>query len=204
MHVFQRSLALALAVGVSAVLASGCGSDGDEDDAAGEVEAGVEAPGTTEAAADSPAATATTTGGAEEGDAGAGAAGGDVDACAYLAGVDLEALVGEPVATPEASTDMLGATCVVDPVADTSAGLRLIVTDQEPADNYANQREVLGVDSEVTGLGDEGFHTGPYLFVLRGEKLLFLQVVQDATTGAGVEDAALEAAMTTVLDNVPA
>jgi hypothetical protein len=199
--VSQRSLGLALAIGAGALLASGCGSS---DDGGGDrADEGVEA-GATSGPTATTAGTSDTTGPAAGDGSGEGAAPADVDACAALAGVDLEALVAEPVAAPEPSTDIMGASCTVDPVSDSSAGLLLIVTDQEAADNFANQREVLGVDSEVTGLGDQAFHTGPYLFVLRGETLVFVQVVRDAATGAGVDDAELEAAMATVLGNLPA
>lgn len=195
----HRSLALGLAIGANALLAAGCGGGGDDDAGDDEaVEAGPTTTGPTATSDTAGAAAAPTDGG--EG----GAAPGEVDACAALAGVDLEALVAEPVAAPEASTDIMGSNCVVDPVADTSAGLRLVVSGQEPASNFANQREVLGVDSEVTGLGDEAFHTGPYLFVLRGDTLVFVQVVRDAAAGAGVDDAELEAAMATILGNLPA
>ena len=198
----QRSLALVLALGAGVLLASGCGSDDDGDGAEGvEAEA---APTSTAAGGDGTAPGDTPPDGTAPAD-GAGTAGaptGDVDACAALAGVDLEALVAEPVTPPESSVDMMGASCTVDPVGDSSAGLRLIVTDQSPAENFENQREVLGVDSELDGLGDEAFHTGPYLFVLDGDRLVFLQVVRDAATGAGVDDAELEATMRTVLANL--
>jgi hypothetical protein len=195
--VSQRSLALALVLGAGLLLASGCGSDDDGDDADG-VEA-EDTPTTTAGADDTAPDTASDDG---EGEGAEGSASGDVDACAALAGVDIEALVGEPVMPPDGSTDMMGAACNVDPVSESSAGLRLIVSDQEPEDNYANQQETFGVDTEVEGLGDKAFHTGPYLFVLAGDQLVFLQVVQDAATGAGVDDADLEAAMQTVLDNL--
>ena len=55
---------------------------------------------------------------------------------------------------------------------------------------------------EVEGLGDGAFHTGAYLFVLDGDRLVYMQVVQDSANGDGVEDADLEAAMRTVLDNL--
>jgi hypothetical protein len=195
---------LGLAIGAGALLAAGCGGSDDDAGTDEEVEAAATGTGSTAADPGSTEGTPVTDGSGGADEPAGGAAPGEVDACAALAGVDLEALLAEPVAAPEGSTDIMGANCFVEPVADTSAGLRLVVSNQEPADNFANQRELLGVDSEVTGLGDEAFHTGPYLFVLRGDTLVFVQVVQDAATGAGVDDAQLEAAMTTILGNLPA
>ncbi|MGK2948538.1 MAG: hypothetical protein ACSLFP_08180 [Acidimicrobiales bacterium] len=121
------------------------------------------------------------------------------DPCPLLEGVDLEALLGEPAGAPEAGTQ----TCRVQPAAEGSRGnLQLVVATSRAADNYDTQQETFGVDSEVAGLGDAAFHSGPYLFVLDGEVLAFVQVIRDSSLGVGVDDADLEAAMATVLDNI--
>lgn len=121
------------------------------------------------------------------------------DPCPLLEGVDLEALLGEPAGAPEAGTQ----TCRVQPAAEDSRGnLQLVVATSRAADNYETQQETFGVDSEVAGLGDAAFHSGPYLFVLDGEVLAFVQVIRDSSLGVGVDDADLEAAMATVLDNI--
>ena len=116
-----------------------------------------------------------------------------------MALLDVETLIGEPGAPVDDTSD-LGVSCQVAPVDSASdAGLRLTVETQHGPENYAQQKELLGVDSEVGGLGDEAFHTGPYLFVLRGDTLAFLQVLQSVENGFAAEDADLEAAMAIVL-----
>lgn len=124
-----------------------------------------------------------------------------VDVCGLLADVDVEALLGEAPGEPAGDRDVLGDTCAVDPADGSStAALRLVVSEGQGVEAYASQRETFGVDGEVDGLGDEAFHSGPYLFVLRGDTLVFVQVLRDAATGSpAVEDAELEGVMTTVL-----
>lgn len=188
-----------LVVGV--LIAAACGSSGS-----GSTEAG--ASGDTTVPVDTAAGPSTSE---EDGpdDTGSSttasrAASGDADPCVALAGVDLAALVGEPVGEPNGSQDLMGDSCRVDPVSDSSAGLRLVYSDQKAADNFENQREVLGVDTEAPGLGERAFHTGPYVLVLDGDQLVMLQVIRDSATGFAVPDAELEAAMVTILDNLAA
>jgi hypothetical protein len=161
-------------------------------------------------AADDPEATATvpvdetTTTTAGEGDDGVS----DVvdeafldDACPLLGGIDLAALLGEPAGEPEASSQV----CRVRPAsADSRGNLQLVVATSRAADNYETQQETFGVDTEVDGLGDAAFHSGPYLFVLDGDVLAFMQVIRDSTLGIAVDDSDLEAAMSTVLANIAA
>lgn len=193
----HRSLALALALGAGLLLASGCGSDDDRDDA--ESVESEDTSGTTAAGADD---TEPADGEADDTADDDTEAAGDVDPCDALAGVDAEALVGEPVAAPQSETDIAGDSCLVDAASGSNTGLRLIISDNSAAENFENQRQNFGVDSEVEGLGDGAFHTGAYLFVLDGDRLVYMQVVQDSANGDGVEDADLEAAMRTVLDNL--
>jgi len=189
MQMLRRMAAI---VAVGGIVMAGCGgSDDGDDDAvdAGTADAGATVPETDPVESD-PADEA---GAAEETSAG------DVDACAIVALLDLETLMGEPGA-PVDDTSALGASCQVDPADSAStAGLRLTVETQHGPENYAQQKDLLGVDTEVTGLGDEAFHTGPYLFTLRGDTMAFLQVLQSAENGLAAEDADLEAAMAIVL-----
>lgn len=196
---------LATGLVVAGIALSGCGSDTAADDAGEASNATlvsddtVEAPLTTDTAdiEDTIAGTVPT-----EPSTPATAPTSASDPCDVLAGVDLEALVGEPVTEPNGSDDLMGASCRVDPVSDSHAGLRVVVSDQEAADNFENQREVLGVDTEAAGIGDKAFHTGPYLIVLDGDRLVLIQVVRDSAEGFGVPDADLEAAAQTILANL--
>jgi hypothetical protein len=75
-----------------------------------------------------------------------------------------------------------------------------VVSAGQGVEAYASQKETFGVDAEADGLGDEAFHSGPYLFVLRDDTLAFLQVLRDAGAGSpAVDDGELEATMATVL-----
>jgi hypothetical protein len=201
----RRVRAAGLLLALGAMLTVACGSTSSTDLGAG---GGTGATAPVEPTADpSPTADgAPGTDGTSEGttpSSGKGATPpGAVDPCGVLAGIDVAALVGEPVAEPKGSDDLIGATCRVDPVSDSSAGLRVVVSDQEPEDNFENQRDVLGVDTEAKGIGDRAFHTGPYLVVLDGDRLVMIQVVRDSGTGFGVPDADLEAAARTILDNL--
>jgi hypothetical protein len=197
LHPRSRSLAAraagALLVAFVAVTTVACGSDDSAEPEAESAtipdEATTEAPPATDPVAtdDSEPADTSDVGG---------------DPCDVLAGIDVAALVSEPVADPEGSDDLMGASCRVDPVSDSSAGLRVVVSDQEPTDNFENQRELFGVDLEVTGIGDKAFHSGPYLFVLDDDILVMIQVIRDSETGFNVPDAELEAAMATILTNL--
>lgn len=191
----QQARRLVATIAVVAVLVAGCG--GSDDDAADEAADG---PVATVPAESEPADQPTDeTEPAAETGAGDETSAGDVDACAIVALLDVETLMGEPGAPVDDTSD-LGASCQVEPAdAESRAGLRLTVETQRGPENFAQQKELLGVDTEVTGLGDEAFHTGPYLFVLQGDTLAFIQVLQSAENGMAAEDADLEAAMATVL-----
>jgi hypothetical protein len=194
----RRRLLAAVAVAVAvtaAVLLAGCG-DGDEESAKGE-------PASETSVSTVPAD--------EETEPADGAnplddtSAGGVDACAIVDTLDVEALLGEAPAPRADETSELGAVCVVEPAdPESRAAMRLVVEAERGPENYAQQKDLLGVDSEPAGFGDEAFHTGPYLFVLKGETLAFIQVVRDGSKGVAVEDAQLEAAMTTVLEALEA
>jgi hypothetical protein len=190
MHKLRR---VAATIAVGAIVMGGCGgSDGDDTDTGDAGDAGTSDPVATAPASEPPDEV-------DEVDAGEETSAGDVDACAIVALLDVETLMGEPGAPVDDTSD-LGASCQVEPVdGESNAGLRLTVETQRGPDNYAQQKDLMGVDSEVSGLGDEAFHTGPYLFVLRGDTLAFLQVLQSAENGMAAEDADLEAAMAIVL-----
>ena len=180
----RRGLLAAVAMMTAAVLLTGCG-DGDDD------------------AAESDPAAETSVSTVPADDAGSldDTSAGDVDACAIVDTLDVEALLGEAPAPQDDETSDLGAVCVVEPAdPESRAAMRLVVETKRGPENYAQQKDLLGVDSEPAGFGDEAFHTGPYLFVLDGDTLAFIQVVRDSTKGVAVEDAQLEAAMTTVLE----
>lgn len=186
----QQLRRVAITIAVGAIVMSGCGGSDGDDEAAGDT--GASGPVTTVPASD-PADEV------DEVDAGEETSAGDVDACAIVALLDVETLMGEPGALVDDTSD-LGASCQVEPVdGESRAGLRLTVETQRGPENYAQQKELMGVDSEVSGLGDEAFHTGPYLYVLRGDTLAFLQVLQSTENGIAADDADLEAAMVTVL-----
>lgn len=133
-----------------------------------------------------------------EGDDTAAAA---LDACAILESLDPSALLGEPAGEPEGSGgDTFGSTCGIESASeDTRGATRLTISTNSAADNFENQKELFGVDTEVSGLGDTAFHSGPYLFVLDGETFFFIQVVRDFSLGVAIDDAELEAAATKVL-----
>lgn len=128
---------------------------------------------------------------------------GDVDACAALDGVDLDALLGQPSGAPVDESTGMGGACSFAPAGGGSGGGSLAVTTSRSAENYDNQADLLGVDAEVEGLGDRAFHTGPYLFVLDGDRLVRLQVLRDASTGSpAVPDEDMESAAMAILANL--
>jgi hypothetical protein len=153
-----------------------------------------------------PAAEGTTTAPAGDGDdEGSSSGGGGMfleEVCPLLEGVDVDGLLGEEGGEPQPSSGV----CRIRPASEDSSGnLQLVVNTDRGGSNFDRQKELFGVDSEVDGLGDEAFRSGAYLFVRTGDTLVFMQVVRDAGLGAGgVDDARLEAAMTTVLENLDA
>lgn len=194
----RRVRLLAAMVTIGAVLLTGCGSDDgaestDTEGAAETVPPGEESePGTD-------------TGSEPDDDSLDGTSGGGVDACAIVETLAVEELLGEAPAPQDDASSDLGAVCVVKAADPESRGtMRLVLETERGPENYEQQKEMLGVDSEPAGFGDQAFHTGPYLFVLKGDTLAFIQVVRDSSKGVAVEDAQLEAAMSTVLESLDA
>lgn len=125
------------------------------------------------------------------------------DPCALLQGVDLDALLGEPVGPAEGELNDIADTCNAETVSEDSRGtLALSVSTNSAADNFVNLEELFGVDAEITGLGDQAFHSGPYVVVLSGDTLVNLQVLRDAAQGFAVPDPDMEAAAAQVLANL--
>jgi hypothetical protein len=184
---------LTATVVVGAVLLMGCGSDDGDDTSAGD------APATEESVPAEPAEDETDPPAEDESLDETSA--GDVDACAIAATLDVEGLLGEAPAPQDDATSEMGAVCVVKAADTESRGsMRLVVETKKGPENYEQQKELLGVDSEPTGFGEQAFHTGPYLFVLEGDTLAFIQVLRDSSKGLAVEDAKLEEAMTLVME----
>jgi hypothetical protein len=145
----------------------------------------VDAPSGTESGPDAPA---------PDDDASAG-----VDVCALLSGVDTAALVKVEM---DAGTSQ-GDACVVEPVDSASTGsLRVQFVATGGAARYEQQRELLGVSSEVPGFGDAAFLTGTWLLAVRGDEFLSVQVVPDIfAPGDRLTDAQVIAASETVAFN---
>jgi hypothetical protein len=124
-----------------------------------------------------------------------------IDACAILESLDPAALLGEPAGEPEGSgSATFGFTCGIESASEATRGAtRLTISTNSAAENFEKQKDLFGVDTEVTGLGDAAFHSGPYLFVLHGETFFFIQVVRDSSLGVAIDDAELEVAATKVL-----
>lgn len=121
------------------------------------------------------------------------------DICALLSGVDTAALVKVEMDAGTSSGD----TCVVEPVDSASTGsLRVQFLATGGAARYEQQRELLGVSSEVSGFGDAAFLTGTWLLAVRGDEFLAVQVVPDIfAPGERLTDAQVIAASETVAFN---
>lgn len=190
------------------IVMAACGSDdGGADTTMASTVAGVD-PTTTPATASETDAPQTTAVATTEQDVQAPTTEGDdeapsaaIDVCAILESLDPSALLGEPAGEPEASgSDTFGFTCGIESASEETRGAtRLTISTNSAADNFENQKELFGVDTEVSGIGDMAFHSGPYLFVLDGETFFFIQVVRDSSLGVAIDDAELEAAAMKVL-----
>jgi hypothetical protein len=159
---------------------------------------------TTVAETDAPAAPSATTAADQEPaptPAADQAPAGDVDTCAILESLDPSALLGEPAGEAVGSgSDIFGFTCAIKSASEDARGAtRLTIMTNSAAENFEKQKEIFGVDTEVAGLGDSAFHSGPYVFVLDGETFFYIQVIRDSSLGVAIDDAELEAAATKVL-----
>ena len=98
------------------------------------------------------------------------------DACALLAGIDVDAALGEAAGPTQSSPT----TCNIKPVdAASPASLMLQYLPDRGATSYAQQNELFGVDAPVAGLGDEAIVTGTRVHARSGERFLRLQIVRN-------------------------
>lgn len=104
-----------------------------------------------------------------------------LDICALLAGVDLDAALGEAAGPPRAS----GAHCEIKP-ADASSPASMLVhyADRGGAALYARQNALFGVDSPLPDLGDEAIATGTRIHALAGDAFLRVQIVRNPAGSA--------------------
>jgi len=97
-------------------------------------------------------------------------------ACAMLAGVDLQAALGEAAAAP---VDR-GNQCDVEPVdAASPASMLVHYVDRDGAAIYAQQNGLFGIDNAVPDLGDEAIATGTRIHARAGDAFLRVQIVRD-------------------------
>ena len=97
------------------------------------------------------------------------------DTCTLLAGVDLDAALGEPAAVPVAR----GAHCDVRPQrADSTASLLVHHVQRGGAAIYAQQNALMGVEGPLSDLGDEAIHTGSRVHARSGDEFLRVQAVR--------------------------
>lgn len=105
------------------------------------------------------------------------AADGD-DACILLAGVDLEAALGETAGAPLAR----GSHCEIRPAdAESPASMLVHYVDRNGAASYAQQNALFGIDSAVPDLGDEAIATGTRIHARADDAFLRVQIVRDPT-----------------------
>ncbi len=103
------------------------------------------------------------------------------DVCALLAGVDLDAALGEAAGPPRAS----GERCDVGPVDTTSPASMLVhYADRGGAALYARQNALFGIESPVPDLGDEAIATGIRIHALAGDAFLRVQIVRNPVGSA--------------------
>lgn len=76
-----------------------------------------------------------------------------IDACAALTGVDIAALLGEPVDAPTGGSSA----CTVKATAAMSAASLHIQANEDGTHTYENQKALLTVTQELTSPGDEAF-----------------------------------------------
>lgn len=108
------------------------------------------------------------------------------DACAALVAADLDVLLGEPAGLPEPETDQLARQCVVPALNSESRGkITFTASSNAASANYENSQTLFGVDTEIEGLGDAAFISGPSVVVLTDDTLINLGVVRWSKLGAG-------------------
>lgn len=125
----------------------------------------------------------------------------DASACALLDGMDIATLLGE---TPGDTTDS-GGVCKIAAASADSTGSILVQAVAAPtgAEYYERDKELLGSDGEIAGLGDAAHYAGPYrVNVLSGGNYLIVQVLRDLFGDVErLDDALLMEATRTALSN---
>lgn len=120
-------------------------------------------------------------------------------ACDLLQGVDAEALVDEPLGAPYMSKP---SRCQMEgSQAHSTAALELYITSPGGASDFEYQKQLKGVDTEISGLGDAAFQAGGYLHVLVGDSDFNLVVIRSPLSHDAVTRDELVAAARIVLAN---
>lgn len=98
-------------------------------------------------------------------------------ACDLFLGVDGAALMDEPVGAPHVSKPTR---CQIGGSTDHSTGaLELYISSPGGAADFEYQKELQGVDHEITGLGDDAFQSAGYVHVLVGDNSLTLVAIRN-------------------------
>ena len=122
-------------------------------------------------------------------------------ACALLDGIDIAALLGE---APGETTDS-GGVCKIKAADAASAGAIIVQAVNAPqgAEYYERDKELLGSNGEIAGLGDAAHYAGPYrVNVLAGDNYLIVQVFRELFSDVErLDDALLMEATRTALAN---
>jgi hypothetical protein len=177
-------------------LGAGCGSAGDTTTAGG--------PDTTatDGVSSTPSTPSQASGSTTPGsDAAVAEVDADVDVCALLEGVDVESIIGVPVADAATDETYGDFVCDVRP-ADPSvrAQFKVVVDTDNGASNYPRQYDMAAEPEEVAGLGDEAFRSGAAMFVLDGSTLVHVNVVRAETASGELTTEQLTAALKPVID----
>jgi hypothetical protein len=110
-----------------------------------------------------------------------------IDTCAALAGLDLAALMGEPVDAPTGGSNA----CTVKATAAMSAATLHVQANENGERTYENQKALLTVTEELTSPGDEAFFGDTALAkgldVLAGGHHLSVRIHRQASPITGAE-----------------
>lgn len=125
----------------------------------------------------------------------------EAEACALLDGIDITVLLGE---APGEQSDS-GGVCKITAASTDSAGAIIVQAVAAPkgAEYYERDKELLGSDGEIAGLGDAAHYAGPYrVNVLSGDNYLIVQVIRELFGDVErLDDALLMEATRTALAN---
>jgi hypothetical protein len=125
----------------------------------------------------------------------------EASACALLDGIDIATLLGE---APGETTDS-GGVCKIKAADAASAGAIIVQAVNAPqgTEYYERDKELLGSDGEIAGLGDAAHYAGPYrVNVLSGGNYLIVQVIRELFSDVErLDDALLMEATRTALAN---